>query len=1521
MAVCGTTIANSRFLQINASISLVWYRNHEFIIYFCETKLKGIKKTVKILGFSIAGIILFFAILLLLLHNNRVQNFIAQKVTSELSARLHAKISVGRIDYQFFDAISISNLYVGDQQEDTLLFARSTSARFSLWKILQGKVKITAFEFDRLHANLVVDSLGHTNLDFILQALKKKEPADTASNVVFSVGRLKLSNSSFDFTNHQSDAIVPPGVFNAGEMQFKDINANISVDVFSKDTLSAEIRSFSATEKSGLVVKDFSTQITGSGKGALLPYINIELPNSFVKLENIEVKYDNLADLKNFFQKIRLNAPIETSRVALADLSAFVPELKNTRGAATFSGVVSGRLSSLHFRQMNIKYGKSFEMNADLDISGLPNVSDAFIYGQVNELKVEKSDLQDFISDVTRKPFVLPKELNQLGVVRYKGNISGFLSNLVAYGNLNTNLGSISTDILIQLENHLKDLKYNGTLKTKGFELGKLLVNKQFGRIVFEVNTNGSKKMNAPLQGTLKASVSELLFNSYTYRDILFNGKYDGSGFDGKVDLQDDNINAHFNGVIDLTQKLPVFVFDLKVKNTDLHALHLMKNFQGAKLSFNGRTNMVGNSLDNINGFVSFDSIAFTNRDKTLYVDKMQFVSRVEQNITHFLVNSDFINGSLSGNFKYGTLGETVSGFLRDYLPSLATGNIPNHNPSHIDVDLKIANTEAISDVFGLPYKIEGVSTINGFVDEKTKRIDITGNIPKISSSKRVLENISLHCENKDNELQLTSRAQFDEKDGKTSFYLLASAAQDSIDTQLGWQNTQKITNAGEIQAVAKLRNENGKMAARLSILPTQVIIADSVWDIHRSYVDLNADSSIVVHNFRFDNERQYVHINGTAANNQTDSMVVDMNGLNVDFLLRQLLKLKGVSIGGYASGSVKLTNLLAYPIYQADIEVKNVSLNHKHISDAHLYSTWDKINKKVLVNGVFVNGTDTAAVAGGAYFPKTDSLDFVIDARKIGIEFLTPYLEGVVQGIQGYGSGKVHMYGPSKTLGFAGDVYVDHGQVSVGVLKTSYLFNDTVHLTRKSIEFKNITIYDQERNPGTLSGKLTHDGVFRNMNYNLNLRGRNLLALNTHAEDNEYFFGKAYANGTVRIFGNEKEANIVVNAVSQPQTKCYVQMDGASTASDNSFINFKNSKVKQGKDTVVKPAASSFNVKVDLRLDVTPDADMELIVDSKGGDVIRGRGNGSLRVEFDTFSDIKLFGTYVIDNGYYLFTMQNVFRKEFKIDQGSSIAWSGNPFKALVNIRALYSVTVSLKDLASSQLGENMRSTVPVNCVLKLTDDLMKPTVKFDIELPQSDEGVKQLVSNIVNTDEMMNRQILYLLVFNKFYTPDYMRTNTTNTNIASNEGVSLLSSTLSAQLNNWLKPIVSNVTFGVGFQKSTQTNGGWETQAQILYQPNNRIIVNGNFGYRNDLISTTTNNRIIGDVDLEYLLSESGNLRFKAYNHTVDRYYLGAAKLSQGLGFVYKEDFASYDDLFKYYWHLLSGNNKKKAGNETKK
>ncbi|MFZ4581610.1 MAG: translocation/assembly module TamB domain-containing protein [Paludibacter sp.] len=1473
---------------------------------------KGIKKTINILVNFVAALMIVAATIPIVLQFSRIQNFFSDIIEKEISQKIASKVTIGDIHYQLFNTIRIKDLYVEDQQKDTLLYIKKTYLDVQLWNLLKGKVLITALEFNNLRGNVKQFKNGKTNIDFIINAFKKPDDKKP-SNLEYKIRNLSIRNSAFNYKIESNLQKPLKAKFDPNHLQFTDLNADIELNILKSDTLSVNIKNINLKEISGFELKKLSTQLIGSTKGAKIQFIELELPSSSFNLSDIEIKYDSLSNFKKFTEKVKFKIPLNRSSINLTDFTAFVPEFENLTEFVDISGTMSGSISNLKVKNLELKHGKSLYLNTDIEINGLPSIQDAFIYTDIKDFSVNKSEIQDFVSRITKKPLILPKELNNLGLMRYNGNVTGFLSNLVTYGNLKTNIGSISTDILLKFENKLKDLTYSGSLKTNNLQINKLLNSDKIGALSMNISTDGKKQEGKPLKGKVKGTIESFQMLNYTYNDILLDGKYDGSGFDGAVKVNDQNIDADFKGIIDLTKKLPVFDFTLNVKDADLNALNFTEKYAGSLLAFDGKTNMMGKTADDINGYVAFNNIVFTNKNKTLNIEAIKFISRISNNHTNFSINSDFLNGSFYGQFSYSKVPDIVNNILKSYLPSLSK-NSPNKISfdDNIAVDLQLSNTKAITEVLELPFEISGTSTLKGSIYNNTNKINFEGSVPKFKYNNQVFEKVTLNVENVGKQIKLLSRGQMFQKNGITSIFATASASNDSVSSLLGWHSDSKmVTNAGEVSTVARLRNEDGKIAANIEFKPSQIIISDSIWTIKPSSIDLNADSTIKINKFKFENNSQFIFADGVISKKEGNNIQFAMNDLNLNFIF-QLLKLKSINIGGNVTGNASLVTKDSQPVFLANLRVQNATLNQKSIGNAHIKSTWDNSKSQMILNADFVkNNKDSIGIATGIFEPKSDSLDVVFDLKGLPIDFLQRYFEGVVSNVNGYGYGKLRMFGPTKTIGFEGEALIEKAQVTVNTLKTTYFFNDTIRLTKKSIELKNIEFFDAERNRGTVNGIVHHNGLFQKMNYNINIKGKNIIGLDTQAKDNDYFYGKAYTTGTVNITGNDDECSIVVKAVTQPKSKAFIQMGGASTASDNSFIRFESPEnfMVTPKPTIDK---NRFNTKVDLNIDVTNDADMQLIVDPKAGDVIAGRGNGSLRVQFDTFSDIKLYGTYTINSGYYLFTLQTIVRKEFKIDDGSTLSWTGDPFGAKVNIRAIYPLTASLSNIldAAELSSSTRRTSMPVNCILKLTDDLMTPTIKFEIDLPTADESMKQKLRSVINTDEMMNRQIAYLLAVNSFFNPEQV----TN----ANQGAisSFVSSTLSAHLNNFIQKTLKSDMLSLGFDVQQTDATDTQYKAQVMLQPNDRIIVNSNVGYRADKYTQNPEDRYMWDVDFEYLLTDNGKLRFKAYSHTIDRAQLKEAKTTQGMGFVYKEDFQSVNEMLRYYWRIFN----EKIKNQTK-
>lgn len=203
----------------------------------------------------------------------------------------------------------------------------------------------------------------------------------------------------------------------------------------------------------------------------------------------------------------------------------------------------------------------------------------------------------------------------------------------------------------------------------------------------------------------------------------------------------------------------------------------------------------------------------------------------------------------------------------------------------------------------------------------------------------------------------------------------------------------------------------------------------------------------------------------------------------------------------------------------------------------------------------------------------------------------------------------------------------------------------------------------------------------------------------------------------------------------------------------------------------------------------------------------------------------------------------------------------------------------------------------------MNLSGPIQKPDIKFNLDLPTVSEEENELVHSAISTEEQMNMQILYLLGVGRFYTYDYVNSTTNPSQTAVN---SLLSSTLSGQLNQFLSRSLNLRNWNFGANLATGDRGWSDMDFEGILSGsllNNRLLINGNFGYKeNSLTNLNNNTNFVGDFDVQWLLNRSGNVSLKAYNKTNDRYFSKSTLYTQGIGIMVQREFDSWKSLFRF-------------------
>jgi hypothetical protein len=398
---------------------------------------------------------------------------------------------------------------------------------------------------------------------------------------------------------------------------------------------------------------------------------------------------------------------------------------------------------------------------------------------------------------------------------------------------------------------------------------------------------------------------------------------------------------------------------------------------------------------------------------------------------------------------------------------------------------------------------------------------------------------------------------------------------------------------------------------------------------------------------------------------------------------------------------------------------------------------------------------------------------------------------------------------------------------------------------------------------------------------------------MNTTLKYNEQFYGDVFANCKLKVQGKGLKVGLSGSLTTLPGTNVNISMEYENAIEQYDFLEFINSQEVTDKDMFFyDPPKTDFTIS--FNIEVTPDAKTQLVYNSQIGDVIKAEGEGILLFEMNKYGDISLAGDYTVVKGDYLFTLQSILNKRFTIAPGGTIVWSGDPYNAIIDLSAIYSLKTSLSDLQPD--ANYLYQRIPVECIIVLTDELINPTINFKINFPEQNEGEKNKLEQFFNTEEEINKQILSLIVMGKFYTPEYMRGQYESQN--PNMIGSTASELFSNQLSNWLSQISSNVDVGFKYRPGNSiTNDELELalSTQIL---NDRVILNGNIG-NNVNPESNNSSQIVGDFDIRVKLTPNGKIQLKAYNHSNNDLIYETAPYTQGVGFSFKEEYNSLEDL----------------------
>ena len=1455
-------------------------------------------------------------------------------VAEELSDLLNTRVTIGRINIGLLNRIIIDDVLLDDQDEQEMLKVTRLSAKFDIMPFFKGKISISSVQLFGFNINLQKKTPDSPpNFKFVLDAFASNDTVKKNNSLDLRINSILIRRGRMAY--HVLSEEETPGKFNAKHIHLQNIIANISLKALSKDSINLGIKRLSLDEKvSGFSLKKMSLKLVANSRQTSIDNFAIELPETSLKLDTIHLIYDSLKAFDRFTEQVRFSFRTLPSQITLKDISPFLPALSHFKEPISLDMEVKGTVNQLTCSHLEITAdNRQFRLKGDVALQDLSHPQDAYVFGTLSELTATTRGVGFLVRNLSHDYNGVPPVLERLGNVSFRGEVSGYFTDIVTYGQLHTDLGGVNMDLKLSSDKSKGLFAYSGAVKTTDYKLGKLLANEQLGEITFNLDVHGRHVTDRLPVVELKGLIASVDYSRYRYENITLDGEYKQGGFNGKVALDDPNGSIYLNGDVNVSSRIPTFNFQAIINKLRPHDLNLTSKYPDTEFSLKLRANFTGGSVDEMIGEINVDSLEFMSPEKQYFMNNMNIRASKQNNENQLRLTSEFLTASVEGKFQYHTLPASILNIMRKYVPSLILPPkkpIETHN--NFQFDIHIYNTDILSTIFDIPLTVYTHSTLKGYFNDPLQRLRVEGYFPRLQYKNNFIESGMILCENPSNHIRARVRLTNLKKKGAVNLSLDAQAKDDNISTTLNWGNSAAVTYSGQLAAVAKfLRTEGEKplLKAMVEVKPTDIILNDTLWQIHPSQVVVDS-GKVDVNNFYFSHQDRYVRINGRLSDNPQDSVKVDLKDINMGYVFDIASISDDVNFEGDATGTAYASGVFKKPVMNTRLFIKNFSLNQGRLGDLNIYGEWDNENRGIRLDASIKDISTTPSRVTGIIHPlKPESgLDLNIEANELNLKFLEHYMKSIANDIKGRATGKVHFYGKFKGLNLDGAVMTD-ASMNFDILNTHFAIKDTILLAPSGLTFNNIHISDMEGHSGRMNGYL-HFQHFKNLNYRFEIQANNMLVMNTKESTDMPFYGTVYGTGNALLTGNAIQGLDVNVAMTTNRNSIFTYINGSvASATSNQFIKFVDKTPRRTiQDSIQiisyyeqlqqKRQEAEEEQKTDIRLnilvDATPDATMKIIMDPVAGDYISGKGTGNIRTEFYNKGDVKMFGSYQINQGVYKFSLQEVIRKDFVIKNGSTITFNGAPLDANLDIQASYTVnSASLNDLIPEESSSIIQQpNVKVNCIMNLSGILVRPTIKLGIELPNERDEVQTLVRNYISTEEQMNMQILYLLGIGKFYTEDAR--NNQNSNVMS----SVLSSTLSGQLNNALSQVFETNNWNIGTNLSTGDKGWTDMEVEGILSGqllNNRLLINGNFGYRDNPMANTN---FVGDFEAEWLINRSGDIRLKAYNETNDRYYTKTNLTTQGVGIMYKKDFNKWSDLF--FWNKWKLRNKRKQEEKSK-
>ncbi len=1443
----------------------------------------------------------------LLLRLDSVQHRAADYVTQAIQELSDLPVGIGSVQVQHLNKVVLKGLYLTDERGDTAVNIPKITAHLSPLHMLKGDIHINTLIIGNPQIALYRESNNSPiNIQFVLDKLAGDSTKDSSKLPDIRINQIQLYNGRASY--HIRTAPKAEGAFSAQHIDISDIICNLSLKKLNSDTLSLYIRSISGKESSGIKIEQLQARVNATPQAIRIENFKLKMPASELRADELKLK-------SNGKRAFEIYGDVYSNTISASDFSSLLPIATTELPTLSLRIKTKGNNKKLAAAATIETADKSISIKTNTAITNFLNSEKRTIDFNLANGKIETaaiSHIQRIIGDSTGKFDIIKR----LGDIEISAHTHYAQEEIKSDINLQTAGGHIAGRAIID-----KDRNYSTTLQATAIDLGAILQETELGKCNAEFNASGIYDKKAPI-GSFYSNISNLEYKEYTYKPILVEGNHNATDFAATARFTDDNACGEVNFYTTNKDKHQEFRLKTRIDSLRLQEINISNESKGTlSAMIEGDYEIHNNGKSQLDARIYNITLATPEEKKSLRTFHITDNNLSDTRL--LLISSDFLDMNIAGYFSYKRIINTFNNILYKHLPALSSQEryAVSNNEYSFKIDIK--DTNWLSDLFGLPIKINENSSIIGSCSDNRKFFYVTTQLHNCDIDGSKYRNINATAIATDEKITLDAKAAcpqvvngallYDKPENDIAINISCTADNDQINSDIHWERQVSPVNKGALELdIALSKEKNKNTAFEANIKPSDIIYNDTPWKLNACHIESNGNK-YAIEKFLLQSDKQWIKIDGEVGDDEEDILSISLKDISVEDILN-LANFHSVEFGGGATGEITLSRMLDNPQFSSELNVKNFSFEQGYMGDLEVKGMWHEEDKAVYLSGKIYDKENAKTAVNGLVSPANDTINLRVDADRARVEFLNSMLDGILSEVDGNATGTISVVGPLGSPNLIGEARIN-GSLKLNVTNTKYnLRNGTVSLTHNNIALKDFPIADIYDNQGTLNGDIKHNSL-SDFTCALNINANNMLAYHTEGFSDMPFYGTAFVTGQTTLTADDRGIFLHANLRSDEGSSFVYDAGTIGSVTNNNFIEFtdKNKRQQQVEKNDIKEIHSNSllsRLNLEFILDITPEMQLKVFTNVKTGDYIDFYGEGPITAIYDEKDGFSMKGRLDLERGTYKFTMQDIFPKEFDIIKGSTLNFEGDPFAAELNLKTKYLVpSASLSDLDPN--GKRHKS-VKVNCLMNITGKLEAPQLNFDIELPDANEEQRELLAGAITTPEQKNMQFIYLMGIGKFYTYDYNRNNSDTESSTAME--SLISNTISGQLNNMLSQIIDNRNWNISGNFSSSERGWNSMEVEGILEGrllDNRLLINGNFGYRENPLANTN---FVGDFEVQWLLDKNGKVSLKAYNKTNDRYFSESTLTTQGAGIILRHDFN------EWLWWLKNSNKKRENKRESK-